>query len=307
MAIKKANSTANKGLIRKDMIFIISIVTLPVLMWAILYIGGNLNMILLAFQEYDSVNKTYYFSGINNFSKFFNDLFNDELLLLSAKNSFTVYGIDLFIQMPISLLVSYFIYKRIYGAGFFRIVLFLPSIVSGMVWVLIYKYLVEYGVPAVFPGIKTSLLTNDKTAFGVMLAYTIWIGFAGSMVLYTGAMSKVPQDLVEYGKIDGLNFMQELWHLTLPCIFPTITVFLVTGVSGIFTSQLALYSFYGANAPKNAYTFGYYFFRAVFGNAAKPAEFPYASAAGMAFTLVVAPITLLVRHLLEKYGPSAEF
>jgi len=305
--MKEEKRITNKGQIIKDKLFIYSIIALPVIVWATLYIGGNITMVLTAFQEYDPITKTYSFVGFINFKEFFIDLFNEPLLEKSAINSFIVYGVELLLMMPINILVSYCIYKRIYGAGFFKVVLFLPSIISGIIWVLLFKYLLENGVPALFPEIKTSLLTNDDTAFPIMLGYKLWLGFAGSMILYTGAMSKVPVSLVEYGKIDGLNFMQELWHLTIPCIFPTITIFLVTGVAGIFSDQMALYSFYGQGAPTNAYTFGYYFFRAVFGNAAKPAEFPYASAAGLSFTLVVAPLTLLVKYLLEKYGPSVEF
>jgi len=36
------------------------------------------------------------------------------------------------------------------------------------------------------------------------------------------------------------------------------------------------------------------------------AQYPYASAAGILFTLVAAPITLIVKNVLEKYGPSAD-
>lgn len=299
--------TKNKGEVIKDKVFIYSIIALPVLVWMALYIGGNLTMVLTAFQEYDAVSKTYNFVGFVNFKEVLNDVFREPLLKLSAKNSFTVYGVELFILMPINILVSYCIYKRIYGASFFKIILFLPSIISGIIWVLLFKYLLESGVPAIFPEIKTSIISNDKTAFKVMLGYKIWLGFAGSMILYTGAMSKVPVSLVEYGKIDGLNFLQELWYLTMPCIFPTISIFLITGVAGIFSDQMAIYSFYGQSAPTNTYTFGYYFFRSVFGAAAKPAEFPYGSAAGLLFTLVVAPLTLLVKYLLEKYGPTVEY
>ena len=181
--MKEEKRITNKGQIIKDKLFIYSIIALPVIVWATLYIGGNITMVLTAFQEYDPITKTYSFVGFINFKEFFIDLFNEPLLEKSAINSFIVYGVELFLMMPINILVSYCIYKRIYGAGFFKVVLFLPSIISGIIWVLLFKYLLENGVPALFPEIKTSLLTNDDTAFSIMLGYKLWLGFAKWKIL----------------------------------------------------------------------------------------------------------------------------
>ena len=263
-------------------------------------------MILLAFQEYNVDTLTYDFGGLINFQRFFKDLFATPVLTRSAINSILVYGIG-WLNMPITLLVSYCIYKKIYGASVFRVILFLPSIISGMVWMLVYKYIVEYAFPVIFPNIQMSLLTDPNTTFVTVLGYGLWLSFAGHMVLYTGAMSRVPVSLVEYGKLDGLQGLKEFWYLTFPLIFPTFSVFVVTGVVGIFTNQLSLYSFYGSGAPTETYTFGYYFFIQVFGNKSNVANYPYASAAGLSFTLVAAPLTLFIRWLLDKVTPEAEY
>ena len=90
-------------------------------------------------------------------------------------------------------------------------------------------------------------------------------------------------------------------------IFPTITVFLVTGVGDFFTANACAYTFYAENAPYNVYTLGYYLFIKVIGANASLADYPYAAAAGLCLTLVAAPITLLVKYLLEKYGPDPEY
>ena len=89
-------------------------------------------------------------------------------------------------------------------------------------------------------------------------------------------------------------------------VYSTITVFLVTGIAGIFSSQLALYNFYAGSANPVFRTFGYEFYVMVVNGKGKE-DYPYASAAGLIFTLIVAPITLVGRHLLEKYGPTVEF
>jgi multiple sugar transport system permease protein len=156
-------------------------------------------------------------------------------------------------------------------------------------------------------GVPKNLLTHPEYAFGVNLFYVVWIGFGSQLILYSGAMSRIPDSLIEFGELEGISLFKEFFHVVVPMIYSTITVFLVTGVSGIFTGQLALYNFYGKEADPDIRTLGYHFFIMVLGEEARYVDYPYASAAGLLFTFVAAPITLVARHLLEKYGPQVEF
>ncbi len=289
-----------------DVIFMSSMLALPIVIFLIFYVYVHLDSFLLGFKEYDIASDAYIFVGFKNFIDFYKSIFNDADMGRYFINSFINYGVGL-LGMPLSILVSNHIYKKFPGAKTFRILLFLPSIIPSMVWILMFRYFVERVLP-VFPTGET-YLTNPDTTFWTLLLYDFWIGFAGGMVLYTGAMSRIPPDLVEYGELDGLKGIKEFWHLTVPLIFPTITVFLVTGVAGIFTNQLRLYGFFGNGAPTQAQTLGYYFFASLFEVGSTPSKgfFPTAAASGLSFTIVVAPITLLVRYLLEKFGPSAEY
>lgn len=297
----------NKIQRRNDWLFIMSIVTWPIIVWLILYVGVHGNSFLMAFQDYDPQTMTFYFSGFHHLTDFVYNVFNDPELSVSMVNSMTIYFIDLLFRMPLSIIISFTIYKKIFLADFFKVMLLLPQMIASMIWVLIFQYLIEFGIPTLIgqPGMN-SLITSPDTAFGTMLIYDIWHGLAGNLIIYTGTMSRVPVSLVEYGKLDGLKPLKELWYLTLPLIFPTITVFLVAGVVGVFTSSLAIYQFYGNSAPITTYTTGYYFFIKVF-HAPSMAEYPYISAGGMVFSIIATPLTLFVKYLLEKFGPSVEY
>jgi hypothetical protein len=48
------------------------------------------------------------------------------------------------------------------------------------------------------------------------------------------------------------------------------------------------------------------FFTRIAKSSATIADYPYAAAGGLLFTLVVAPITIVTKSLLEKYGPSED-
>ena len=144
-------------------------------------------------------------------------------------------------------------------------------------------------------------------AFWTVLIYSFWHGFAGGLIIYLGAMSSISVDVIEYGKLEPLSSLRELWSIVIPLIFPTITTYIVVSIAGFFTNQGAYFSFFGSAAGPMKYdTLGYVFFTKIARDSATVADYPYASAGGLLFTLIIAPITITVKSLLEKYGPSEE-
>ena len=292
-------------------LFVYCAIALPLLQFVIFYVAVNINSIFLAFQSYDYGIGSYKFLGFENFAAFFDDIVHEPVLIISIRNSAILYACTLFIAMPLGICFSFFVYKKIPLSGFFKIILFMPSIISSIVIVLMYKYFLEWAIPSILTmcGAETSpnFFYDSTYSFGTLIFYGLWIGFGGGIILYTGAMARIPDSIIEFGQLEGMNLFQELIHITFPMIFPTITVFLVTGVADFFTNNAYAYSFYAESAPYNVYTIGYYLFVKVIGSKASLADYPYAAAAGICFTLVAAPITLLVKYLLEKFGPDPEY
>jgi ABC-type sugar transport system permease subunit len=152
-----------------------------------------------------------------------------------------------------------------------------------------------------------SFLKNPETNFWTLLIYSQWLGFAGGLVIYTGAMSRIPVSVVEYGKLDGLGYVREFISITIPLIFPTLSVTLITIATGLFMSSLPLYQFYGPSAQEHLYSISYYMYIMVVGQTDNPVKFPFSAAMSLVISCVTVPITLLMRHLVEKYGPSVEY
>jgi ABC-type sugar transport system permease subunit len=298
---KKAKISAAK---RQKKVFFWCLVALPLLQFIIFYVVVNINSILLAFKTFDSETATFYFSGFQNFSKFINDITKDPTMVMAAKNSLRLYLATLIFGLPLNLVFSFFIYKKTPGHGSFRVVLFLPQIISSLVVSLMFRYFVEEFLEGI---IGYNLLQSKDTGFSTIIFYCIWASFGTQILIYTSAMSKIDESLVEAGKLDGMNYFQEFFRITLPLIYPTITIFLIVGVAGLFTSQASLFNFYGATARVDLQTIGYIFFVKVFRNTeASFSQYPYAAAAGLLFTSIVVPITFLAKYLLERFGPKVD-
>ena len=134
----------------------------------------------------------------------------------------------------------------------------------------------------------------------------MFFSLAGHLVLYLGAMTSLDQSIMEYGELDGLGTIGKLWHIVIPGIYPTIVVFMMTGFAGYFTNQGPIYNFFGAGANAETYTLGYWLFLMVQNTAKPPVEYPLAATSGVIFTCVAAPLVLLFRYLLERFGPSED-
>ena len=148
------------------------------------------------------------------------------------------------------------------------------------------------------------LIETSSTTFKTLLFYTIWMGLGSGLLTQLAAMNTVDPSVTESAQLEGIGFFQELWHIVLPACYQVLTLGLVTGIATIFTNNMNLYAFYGINAPDRAMTVGYYF--QVETLEAEMTQYPYLSAWGVIITIIVTPLTLTLRHLINKYGPSED-
>ena len=307
--MKKVKEKANTSFAgkRDRYIFIFCMLLVPLVFYAVFNIGVKVNSVLLSLKEYDS--GVYYYVGFKNFVTVFNNLFHDFEVVSAFKNSVIFYLIGLLFTMPLSIFTTYVIYKKIPGSKLFTVMAYLPHMLSTIIMTLMFKYLVDKFLPFIYEAIgkEAPNVFYDYTKLGVMIFYNCWVNLGANVILYLGAMTRIPEDLVEVGQLEGISLWKEFWLITFPLIFPTITVFIVAGVAGLFVNQCNVYNFYGDFAPQDISNLGYYMFVKVIGQNSTLSNYPYASAFGVLFTLVAAPITLLVKYVLEKFGPGAEF
>lgn len=293
-----------------------------IIQFLIFYVYLNFSSITLAFQRYtrnlEGFGHTVEFVWFKNFKTaltFFVSERSREMLT----NSLILYVINLFVVTTFAIFFSYYIAKKYAFSGLFRVILYLPVIISGTVMAILYQYLVTDVYTVIASKIKgefvSGLLDTNKTSeYLTILFFNLWIGFGSNVMIYTGTMSGIDESLTESAQLEGVNSLQELWYIYIPLIYPTLVTFIVTGMTGIFTNQMALFTFYGQSGSNfGVDVFGYYFYRLTQDSGvklypgAKPMySYPELSALGLIITLIVAPLTLMTRKLMEKYGPSVD-
>ena len=290
----------------QSILFQISIYFYPLALFCVFWIGTNTNSIIMAFQNISALDGTRTFAGFDNFVEFFEGMFGQSdnvLLRTSFLNSFKMFFISFFTTMPLYLLFSYYIFKKFTGTRIFMILIMLPSIVSGFIIALVFKRFVNVVFPSVFGDNFPDLFNDPNYTFGTCLFYMIWLSFSTSLIVYPNAMRSIDPQILESARIDGCGCWREFWSIIFPLIMPTLSTFIVLGVSDIFITSGPIVTFFQFDAPPEVYTFGYYFTAQV-KTATNESGYPLMAAGGLILTVLSCPATFLVKWLLEKVTPE---
>jgi ABC-type sugar transport system permease subunit len=307
MQVKKDNAKAKQTWIKYG--FLLSIIGIPLVQFIIFYVIQNGNSFLMAFKTQGPSGEQW---DLYNFERFFKSFKNgdgsSQDMGLALGNTLKFYGLSL-IMMPVSLLTSYFMYKKVPGYRFMQIMFFIPSILSTIVWSTIYKQFLGAMNPAesflpllvqkMFKlEVPPEFLVFEKYALGSVMMYSVWMGIAGNFILYNGAMTRIPTEVIEAGKLDGITWYREFAQIVLPLVFPTICTQFLLGLTGLFTASGNI--LYLTAGQGKTTTISFLIFDNVYKRADGSGYYNYASCVGLCFTIVTLPLVAISRYFLNK-------
>ena len=193
MEVKASVNKKKRAIKWDDVVFYAVMAFIPVVQFFLMYICVNFNSVLLAFQNVDPLN-TGSFLTFANMQEAFSILTSPEFLRFES-NSVLMMLLIAGIGTCLGLFFSFYIYKQYAFSNAFKIILYLPSIISTVVMAIIFSNFAEIAIPAYveeFTGVKIKGLIDDKnTVFATVVFYNIWIGFGTSArpVYFSAALS----------------------------------------------------------------------------------------------------------------------
>ena len=123
---------------------------------------------------------------------------------------------------------------------FFRTALFAPVVTTLVAVAVIWRYLfhVRYGLinealGAIGLG-PFDWLGNPHWAMPSIILFAVWKGFGANMIILIAALQAIPEDLYEAAKVDGATRWQQLRHVTLPMLGPTLLLVSILSMAGYF-------------------------------------------------------------------------
>ena len=295
---------------RRETIFLVCILALPVLNWIIFWLSVNVSSFVLAFQD-----NTGEWSLIN-FTLFWDQLTSPygDTVGMAILNTLKYFAVNLLLIFPLTLVMSYFIYKRVAGYRVFRVIFFLPAIISGIVLVSVYSNMISPTGPigALLEAMGVQMpeegyLLNPDTATPAILLYCVWTGFTTNLIIISSAMSRIPVEVLESARLDGCSSFKELIFLILPMIWSSVSTLVIFILTGIFNASGPILLFH-PDGGYNTMTLSFWIYQQVYGGGAYGGTGNYGlvSCAGLIFTCIGVPFILLVRRLIEKI-PAVEY
>lgn len=211
----------------------------------------------------------------------------------------------LVVAVPILAIIPLFwailINQKIKGITLYKILIYLPVIVSIVVAAIAFKWLyAQQGILNYILNVmhinSIGWLTDPKYAIYSVIIVTIWKGIGYYMMIYLAALMSVPKELYEACDIDGANFLTKHLTVTVPHIMPTIA--LVTTISSISAMKIfaEIYVMTKGGPLNSTKTIVYYIYEKAFENL----DLGYASAMAVILLIIVMAFSLVNIFCFER-------
>ncbi len=240
--------------------FHITLLTLPVLLLCTFTILPIIFTIFMAFTNYNEKHlppgRFYWWVGFSNFADVFysnpqkSETFGRILVWTLIWAFFATFSNYIF-GIILALLINK---KGIKFKGFWRTMFVITAAVPQFVTLLIMRLLLDKdnGLNAMF-GTHYPFLDDGMWAKVMIIIVNMWVGIPYTMLISSGLLMNIPEDLYESARIDGANAVQQFTKITFPYIFFVTTPYLITTFVGNINNFNVIYLLTGGGPSATNY------------------------------------------------------
>lgn len=260
-------------------------------LFTIFFLRAVVKAVEFSFYDWRLLRPSRPFIGLENYL----NLMNDEIWWLALSNTLKFTGMTVLGTTIVALAAAIAVTQPIRGQGFFRVLLYMPSLLSvgavGLVWVWLLSTqfgVINYGLS--FFGIRPINWLGDPDLVLVSLSLTtVWWTFGFPMLIFIAGLQGIPAHLYEAARIDGAGARQIFFHITLPLLRPTLLFVTVTGVIAHFQVFGQPYIMTLGGPGRSSYTAIYYLYQTAW----VAFRMGYGAAVAVTIASIIAVITAL--------------
>lgn len=255
----------------------------------------------------------YYYTGAPSLTRFvgwdnFIEIFKDSTYWKAWLNTlkFALYKIP--IELALALLLASLLQRKLKGKGIFRVIYFMPNIISVAIIGLVFTNMFDYF--GLINGwlMKTGIIQseidwfkNGNTAMAALVSGSIWNTFGINVLYFIAAYSNVPGDLYEAASLDGANKWQQFIHITLPMIAPVFQTILLLSINGtLHTNEYILVTTNGAPGGQTFTVMSYLASKYLPGFAEQQVNIGYGCALSIMTSVIMCTIAVVYSKLSHK-------
>lgn len=242
MSIEIAKPVKSKKIKRQQGKWMLYVMLLPAVLLTAIFSYGPMGGIVMAFQDYKPhlgiLNSPWV--GMEHFRFLFEYPDSVKVILNTLKISLLKIIFNTTASLIFALLINE-VRARLFRMTVQTFV-FLPHFISWVVLGGIFIQLLspEYGlvnqVLQLFGIDPIFFLGSNKWFVPTVIITDVWKEFGYGSIIYLAALSGINPTLYEAAQIDGANRFQQMIHITLPSLLPTICVVLTLTLSAVLNA-----------------------------------------------------------------------
>ncbi len=192
------------------------------------------------------------FIGLQNYT----NLIKDELFWKSLQNTLYMVAIGVPLTLLASFICAVLLNLKVRGQSIYRVIFFLPSIVPTVASTILWLWILnpQTGILNTLLGAigiaGPNWMSNSDWSKPGLILLGMW-GMGGTIIIYLSGLQDVPTSLLEAAELDGANWWQRLWYVTIPMVSPITLFNLITGIIGTFQYFAQAYIFRGQQDRKS--------------------------------------------------------
>lgn len=175
--------------------------------------------------------------------KYFKQFIADKTFWRAFGNTLSLNISYLLVRFPLTLIFALLLneIRNIRWKKFVQTVSYLPHFISMVIVTGMVRELISTSGPInaliqKFGGEAISFIAQPEWFTSIFVVSGVWQSLGWGTILYLAAMSNINPSLYEAAKVDGANHFQCVWHITIPCILPTIATLLILDIGGLVGS-----------------------------------------------------------------------
>jgi putative aldouronate transport system permease protein len=234
------NRKKNRYLQRTWMLYLMLLI--PMVFFAVFRYVPMTN-IVIAFKDYNIFRGVWDSPWVGG--KWFSQAFHSRDFYFALRNTLVLNFLDLVVGFPAPVILAILLnelpfrrYKKVT-----QTLVYLPHFLS---WIIISGIAVQLFAPG--GGIinvalskagrgPVNFLMENGLWIGTYVGLGVWKEMGWGTIIYLAAITGINPELYEAAEVDGAGRWRKIWHITLPCIRPTIVVLLIMNLGRILGSE----------------------------------------------------------------------
>ncbi|MCX6050185.1 MAG: sugar ABC transporter permease [Chloroflexi bacterium] len=224
--------------LRRERTFTIILFLLPAAaLYSLLVIFPVLQAAYYGFYKWNGLGPATNFVGMDNYLR----ILRDEIFQQALWHNIVLIVLSLVTQLPLALACAILVGRHLRGRSFFRMIYFLPfvlsEVVAGLIWSFIYHPragLLNWLLKLVFPAWEPPswLGTPNLLVLFCIFVVITWKYFGYHMILYVAGLQNIPAEVEEAAQIDGASSWQVIRYIIIPLLGRTIRLTVYLSVLG---------------------------------------------------------------------------